>query len=195
MSIPERMYRIFKYKLNEMKDHFDRLDAEAQRDWEADPKRAEARSRADARQELNDALSGPSPETAKSQPYPYPEARTDLPSQPYQPTRRTPQEIAAGVRPPGVTAIGSAPTETAAPDPLLYHYRALGVEPGSDFPTVQAAYNRLAARCEPSRFPAGSEEERQAQEIRKRLETSYKALREALDTTTRRFDLLEFDSC
>jgi hypothetical protein len=79
------------------------------------------------------------------------------------------------------------------PDPLAYHYKLLGVEPGADFAVVQAEYNKLAARAEPSRFPAGSPEERQAQELRKRLDDSFKLLREALDPTARRFDLLEFD--
>jgi hypothetical protein len=75
---------------------------------------------------------------------------------------------------------------------LDYHYRLLSLEPGADFPAVQAAYNRLAARCDPALFPAGSAEERQARQIRERLDTSYKQLRDVLDITTTRFGRLEF---
>ena len=176
MGIPDRVYRIFKYKLNELKEHFDQLDAEAQRDWETTQRRSPQQSRADARRELEDALSGPS--------LPSPSAR------------RTPEEIAGGIRPqpPASPAVTPNPTAATTPDPLAYHYRCLGVEAGSDFTAVQAAYNRLAARCEPGRFPAGSQEERQAQELRARLEASFKVLRDALDTTARRFDLLELDT-
>lgn len=177
MGIPDRVYRIFKYKLNELKEHFDQLDLEAQQ-------RSPQQARADARRELDDALSGP-PLPAQ----PAPSAPTA--------SRRTPEEIAAGIRSQPPASPFSTPTSTtatAAPDPLAYHYRSLGVETGSDFTAVQAAYNRLAARCDPSRFPAGSEEERQAQELRTRLEASYKVLRDALDTTARRFDLLELDT-
>src|SRR5579871_398911 len=174
MSIPDRVYRIFKYKLNELKEHFDQLDQEAQR---SSPQQA----RSDARRELNDALAGPS-----------------LPSQPSAPppsstARRTPEDIAGGLRR-QPASVSPGPAAPAAADPLAYHYRCLGVEAGSDFTIVQTAYNRLAARCDPGRFPAGSEEERQAQDLRTRLETSFKALRDALDTTARRFDLLELDS-
>ena len=183
MGIPERVYRIFKYKLNELKEHFDQLDAEAQRDWETTQRRSPQQARADARRELDDALSGPSLPTQPSQPSSPPTAR------------RSPEEIAAGIRPQPTASPTSSSVPTAAtPDPLAYHYRCLGVEAGSDFTAVQAAYNRLAARCDPGRFPAGSEEERQAQELRTRLEASFKVLREALDTTARRFDLLELDS-
>jgi len=182
MGIPERVYRIFKYKLNELKEHFDQLDLEAQRDMETAQRRSPQQARTDARRELDDALSGPSLPT---QPSPSPPA-----------ARRTPEEIAAGIRPqPSASpTVASNPTATGTPDPLAYHYRCLGVEAGCDFTAVQAAYNRLAARCDPGRFPAGSEEERQAQALRTRLEASFKILRDALDTTARRFDLLELDS-
>jgi hypothetical protein len=104
---------------------------------------------------------------------------------------RTPEEIAGGLR--SVNQPVSTPSATnSQADPLLYHYRLLGVEPGSDFAAVQSAYNRLAARCDPVRFPAGSQEEQEAKQIRERLETSYRALREALDPMARRFGMLDF---
>ncbi len=195
MSIPERLYRIAKYKLTEIKDRLDQLDEERER--VAEERRARAESRSDARRELDDAMTAPTP-PVRSSSLPA-EERSAVPSAPPLP-RRTPAEIAAGTRPlphttappPVTTPFPQAGMPTAQPDPLEYHYKLLGVEPGSDFVTVQSAYNTLAARSDPGRFPAGSEEERAAQEIRNRLETSYQTLRDALDPTARRFDLLEY---
>ncbi len=79
-------------------------------------------------------------------------------------------------------------------DPLDYHYRMLGLEVGADFSEVQTAYNGLAARTDPGRFPAVSAEAKELDDIRKRLEASYRALRDALDSTAHRFGLLEFDA-
>lgn len=69
----------------------------------------------------------------------------------------------------------------------------LGLESGADFAAVQSAYNKLAARSDPARFTAGSPEEQQARQIRQRLDASYKQLREVLNSTSTRFNLLEFD--
>ena len=77
-------------------------------------------------------------------------------------------------------------------DPLTYHYRQLGVEPGADFTAVQTAYNKLAAR-HASLVPGNTEDKRALDETRRRLDESYGVLRDALDATARRFDLLEFD--
>jgi hypothetical protein len=188
-SIPERLARIVRHKFNEVKEHIERLDEEAQLELETEQKRLQ--SRADARRELNDSVNTPrafDPETRASS--------DSAPASTSSGTRlRSPEEIAGGLRSVGQPVSTPSAAATAAQhDPLLYHYRLLGVEPGGDFPTVQAAYNRLAARCDPARFPAGSQEEQEAKQIRDRLETSYKALREALDPTARRFGMLDFDS-
>ena len=188
MTIPERLYRIARHKLTELKDRLDQLDSEAEIDPEIEERRRQSRSRADARRELDEDIQLPN---APKAPGP------DVAPVPLQPNtvRRTPEEIARGVRP-GIssTSTPASAAQTAQPDPLAYHYKLLGVESGSDFATVQAAYNNLAARCDVSRFPAGSLEAQQAEQIRQRLDASYKALRDALDMTARRFDLLEFDS-
>ena len=92
-----------------------------------------------------------------------------------------------------VTGRGGNFSPASAPDPLDYHYKLLGLESGAEFGAVQAAYNKLAARSDPSRFPAGSSDALAAQQIRQRLDTSFKTLRESLDTTAARFGLLEFD--
>jgi hypothetical protein len=184
MSIPQRFYRIARYKLTELKEQFDKLDEEAL--TEQSEKLARGVARTDAHQELRDAMATP------AQP---PTAASNAPA----PQRRTPDEIARGLRPgtAGSTLSAppaAAPATTAQADPLLYHYKQLGLPEGSDFTAVQAAYNRLAARCDASRFPAGSEDARLAADIRARLDTSYKVLRDALDPTARRFDMLEFDT-
>ncbi len=79
------------------------------------------------------------------------------------------------------------------PDPLGYHYRIFGLQPGADFAAVEESYRKLIARADPSRFPLGSDDAAKAADIRSRIETSYRALRDELDPTARRFDRLEFD--
>jgi hypothetical protein len=185
MSIPDKFGRIVKHKLGELKDWFDQVDEEREAQESAETLRR--RGRSDARRELDDALKAPLPPSA---------SRPERPAPPSSLPRRTPEEIARGQQQgAGRGAASGGPAEQAnAPDPLDYHYRLLGLQSGADFASVQAAYNKLAARCEPSRFQAGSPEESQAREIRQRLDASFKELRDVLDTTARRFDLLEFDT-
>lgn len=174
MSIPERFYRIAKHKFSEIRDRVDRWDEEAEEAETAKLRATEPRT--DARRELKDAMRSPAP------------AKSDVIPPAYASTLRSPDEIRRGAAPtPADTSGGQA-------DPLVFHYRLLGVEPGTEFSEVQAAYNRLAARCDPARFPAHSTEAQEAERIRKRLEDSYKVLRDVLDATARRFDLLEFDT-
>jgi hypothetical protein len=170
MSIPERFYRIAKHKFSEIRDRVDRWDEEAQEADAATIRKAEARP--NAQRELKDALHAAS----SAQPESLPPAQAS--------TLRSPEEIRRAA---------SAASSNFQSDPLAIHYRLLGVESGADFVEVQAAYNKLAARCDPARFPVNSVEAQEAERIRKRLEDSYRTLRDALDSTARRFDLLEFD--
>lgn len=170
-SIPERLLRIARHKFDEVRHHIERLDNEIERS-----RSAPEASRAAAR-ELSDSVRPA--EVQSASPRPGPGAGL-----------RTPEEIARGAK---QQYQGSSQTGSGTGEDLLYHYRLLGVEPGSEFATVQAAYNKLAARCDPARFPAGSAEAKEADEIRSRLHASYRVLREALDPTARRFDLLELD--
>ena len=199
MSIPDRFYRIAKHKLGEVKDWFDKVDEDEE--TEADAQRRTP-PRPDARRELNDALSSPPPATNPNAPRgnpssvplnaPRPEARN---TSPYG----NPPAYNGGAYGGGsgynTPPPGGANTTTGGyqPDPLDYHYKLLGLQAGADFGTVQAAYNKLAARSDPARFPAGSAEQQQAQQIRQRLDASYKQLRDTLDSTASRFNLLEFD--
>ena len=190
MGIPERFYRIARHKLNELRDRFDQMDAEAQEAPEVVEKRRRAESRADSKRELEDAMTNPSPPSK-------PPAAKNEGAPSYSPplTRRTPEEIRRGTLSPSSSGSGGSGTmQSTSSDPLEFHYRRLGVESGSDFATVQAAYHKLIARADPGRFPAGSEDAQLAEQIRQEIEASYKALRDELDTTARRFDLLEFDT-
>lgn len=69
--------------------------------------------------------------------------------------------------------------------------RLLGVEPNSPFEDVRKAFDRLNRRADPGRFPAGSAEQKQAAEIRRRVHWAYQVLTEGIDTTEKRFKSLE----
>lgn len=197
MSIPDRFYRIAKHKLGEVKDWFDKVDEEE--DGDTDARRTPPRP--DARRELNDSLSSPpanNPNAPRSNASGVP-VNAPRPSSSNSSPYGSPSQYggtynngASGYNPPpgGTT---SNTTNGLPTDPLDYHYKLLGLQAGADFGTVQAAYNKLAARSDPARFPAGSPEQQQAQQIRQRLDASYKQLRDTLDSTASRFNLLEFD--
>lgn len=198
MSIPDRFYRIAKHKLGEVKDWFDKVDEEEEED--ARQKRR-ANPRENAQRELSDSLpSAGSSSNGAAVTSPRGSAPSAVPLNP----PRTPQDYARGGQASGYATGGSGGSggnggsgsgfaASSQPDPLDYHYKLLGLEAGADFPAVHAAYNKLAARSDPSRFPAGSSDAQAAQQIRQRLDVSFKTLREALDTTAARFGLLEFD--
>jgi len=176
MSIPERLYRLARGKIGEIKDMFDGSE-----DEEIDPEllarvqRAQARK--SARTELEDAMN-----VDGNAPY-------------RSPISAAPARAAAAPRTPEQIRGGSSTPVNTSPDPALEqlapHYRLLGLEPGTDFATVQAVYEKLLSRCSPDRFTPGSPEALEAQDIEHKLQATYKVLREALDPTARRFDMLE----
>lgn len=93
---------------------------------------------------------------------------------------------------PSPTPSSTPGTPAKGPENLLVvHYNVLGLPAGSDFALVRHAYERLSHRSDPSRFPEGSEEAKRAQEVRKRVEDAYHALRRALDPSAARFSDLE----
>jgi hypothetical protein len=199
MSIPDRLGRIMRHKLNEIKDKFDQLDEEAL----ADPAEIERLKRAEARlaakQEMEEAMHSPdysrpnlgsssSSANATRPPQPAPYAAASAPA-----NLRTPEQI-SGAAQGAVRSANPSSAQMAAQDPLEYHYKMLGVPTGSDFAEVVRAYNALSSRISSSQFQPNSKEAMELNEIKDRLEISYKALREALDTTAHRFGMLEFDS-
>ncbi len=107
------------------------------------------------------------------------------------------QASAAGATPktdvmPNKTASPVSGTNTME-DANTADYRVLGVPVGSDFVTVQAAYEKLALRCDPRRFPDGSIEQKQAEVILARVNGAYESLRKRLDPTESRFGRLELE--
>ena len=87
----------------------------------------------------------------------------------------------------------ATPTVAVPEDPNAADYKILGLAPGSDFVAVQAAYEKLAARCDPRRFPTDSPEQNQAQSILDRVNTAYDNLRKRLSPTESRFGKLELE--
>ncbi len=83
------------------------------------------------------------------------------------------------------------PPSEASTDPVQTAFKILGVPPGSDWLTVQQAANKLRQRCAPSRFPNGSQEQVETQNILQRVEEAYQVLQNALDPNAGRFDKLE----
>ncbi len=69
----------------------------------------------------------------------------------------------------------------------------LGAEPGETFGAIKRRYDRLSERADPARFPKGSEEARQAANIRTRVNAAFAVLRDAADPTDRRFGTLEIE--
>jgi hypothetical protein len=182
MSIPERLYHLARGKIGEIRDMFDRQDTDADLDPELLERIRSAQARKSARRELENALDGePGPQGPSTFTAPPTRAQSAL---------RTPEQIRT-VEISGGAASSAATAAGAATDPLAAHYLLLGLEPGTDYATVQAVYEKLLARCRPDRFPEGSPERREAQDIEDRLEATYKVLHEALDPTARRFDMLE----
>ena len=168
MSLSRRLRNIAKTQLNNIKERLDRIDEEADADI------LEKRAERDALKELNDPA--------------------DI-----RLMRRSPEEIAAGSAPVRRTVPSAAPpvqspaasTPTVSQDPLAPHYRVLGLDPGADLSAVDAAYKKLQERDLVHKFPEGSEEQKAAVEIFKRVDGAYDALRDALDPTAGRFDKLE----
>lgn len=190
MSIPDRLYRIAKGHIDKFQDYFDPDDLAYEREQALIEKGRRLEARRDARQELNDPYT-----TATSAP------TKRIESSPTINPLRSPQDIVSGTNrsssvDTGTSARSMQTSSTttlidSAHDPLTPHYRMLGMEPGSDYAQVQLVYEKLAERCRPDRFPAGSEAAKEVTELRQRLEESYKALQSVLDPTTRRFDMLE----
>ncbi len=61
MSIPERLTRIVRHKISEMKDRFDQMDEDALADPAEIAQLRRAQARTEAKQELQDSLTDPTP--------------------------------------------------------------------------------------------------------------------------------------
>ena len=74
---------------------------------------------------------------------------------------------------------------------VVEDYRTLGIDPGAALGQVESAWRELARRADPKRFPAGSEEEKHAADILKRINAAYARIREHINPTEGRFGRLE----
>jgi hypothetical protein len=89
----------------------------------------------------------------------------------------------------------SSATPTVMPTPSASveeasHYKVLGIPPGSDYSTVQSAYEKLSRRLDATRFE-NETDRAEAARILERVNVAYDALRSQLDPTTNRFGKLE----
>ena len=78
-------------------------------------------------------------------------------------------------------------------DPNEWARKVLGVSTGADFSEIRKSFERLNNRSDPSKFPAGSNEAKQASEIQGRVQKAYAILTDSLDPTEKRFKSLEID--
>lgn len=96
--------------------------------------------------------------------------------------------------PPPVAAPPPSRTpEQIAADRISTARRLLGVSEKDGFPEIRAAFERLNARSDPLKFPTNSDEQRQAEQIQKRVHWAYQVLTESVDVTIKRFSTLELD--
>lgn len=83
--------------------------------------------------------------------------------------------------------------QTTIADPQEWARRILGVSATADFAEIRKAFERLNSRSDPSKFPAGSHEARQASDIQHRVQQAYAILTEGIDSTEKRFKSLEIE--
>ena len=81
----------------------------------------------------------------------------------------------------------------AGSDPKDAARRILGVEQEAEFVVIQRAYLRLSKRSHPSTMPGGSEEQRQAEMIYRRVQWAYQTLTADTPPIEKRFGSLEVD--
>ena len=145
MSIPERLWRVVKGN------------------WSLAAERiAETSARADAYQELADALrQSPTPTLA-----PTPSGSAVLPPAP----PRLPGQY----------------------DPLEAAYELLKVHPGADLQSVELAYRSRMGETKPELFQPGTPERALEDGKRAAIQAAYDKLRDALNPTETRFERLEF---
>lgn len=87
----------------------------------------------------------------------------------------------------------AAPETTVVQDPNALACSILGVEPDAAFDEIKKAFDRLNSRCNPSRFPEGSEEAANASKIQARVNWAYRTLTDGKSGAEMRFKSLEID--
>lgn len=82
---------------------------------------------------------------------------------------------------------------TTTSDPQAWARRILGVNESADFSEIRKSFERLNTRSDPTKFPEGSQEAKQASDIQRRVQQAYAILTEGIDSTEKRFKSLEID--
>lgn len=188
MSIPERVFNLGKTYLHRVKDRID----------------AELTEREQAMNELDTRLGDDRPPARRAD-----TSESGYDSSPDALMRRAEERIAAarrvadsradlasaldGNRASDVLPTSATTSPATETDPNASDYRVLGLPVAADLSAVQAAYEMLTRRCDPRRFPEGSQEQKDAERILARVNTAYEALRKRLDPTENRFGKLEFE--
>lgn len=62
-------------------------------------------------------------------------------------------------------------------------FRLLGLPPNATLEQLETTYAHLMKRADPTRFPEGSEERKRAEEVRHKIESAYRAVRDYMDST------------
>lgn len=71
--------------------------------------------------------------------------------------------------------------------------QVLGISATAKFEEIRKAFETLNKKSDPTQFPAGSQEEKHAAEIQKRIHWAYRVLTDGTDETEKRFRSLEID--
>jgi DnaJ-domain-containing protein 1 len=187
MSIPDRLYNIAKAHLDLAVERWGEIDQRAQQELDnfmashTDNNNVSAWDRA-----VNKISAGAAEKELRSPA----DQMEDSPMRPEPSLDALEASLAAQRTSAPAPAPGTASANPQTPT-LLAAYKVLGVEPGSDYLTVQKAYNDLRERASPDRFPAGSKEQEAARNIQKRIESAHMMLSNILSPKSDRFDRLE----
>jgi hypothetical protein len=170
MSIPDRIVKISKTYMGQVRDRIDGALSEredALRELEGD---ADTRSVRPSSMDKADDIMRRAEEKVAA-------ARREMDAS--RELRSASSSVAPAVMP-----TPSASTEEAS------HYKVLGIPPGSDYSSVQSAYEKLSRRLDSTRFDSETDRA-EAARILERVNAAYEALRSQLDPTTNRFGKLE----
>ncbi len=167
-DIPGRLYNVARAYLGAAKERIDTLDARAQEEL--------------SRALTHEDLPGTASPLASSDPME--RARAKIAALQGQSAAR--RELA-----PASQSSVLSPAPPLSTDPVQTAYKILGLPPGADYLAVQSAVDKLRRRCDPARFPAGSEEQAEAQIILAKVEEAHQLLRVSLNEGMGRFDKLE----
>ncbi|MDX1933083.1 MAG: hypothetical protein SFU56_10800 [Capsulimonadales bacterium] len=178
MSIPNRIWNIGKAYLNQVRDRID--DALAEK--ELDMATSEA-----GKPPMDDASPDAIMERAQLR---IDAARRELEA---RQGRAPVEEPLLDNSSASTTSANKTPHTLPEQDPNARDYKILGLPVGSDLAAVVTKYEELVNRCDPRRFPDGSDDQETAKVILARVNSAYDALRKRLDPTENRFAKLELE--